>query len=116
MTAWNPCVESTFQAKAKPSAVSVRASTASTPAAASAESGVSGMPTAGARTRKTTPWSQARVAPPSTLPATIAARETGAASTPWRNPSWRSSITEMFEKMAAKRRTSATVPGKKYWK
>jgi hypothetical protein len=69
------------------------------------------MPDSGARARKTAPWSQARVAPPNTLPATMAAREIGATSTPCRKPTSRSSITEMVEKMAAKSSTSTIVPG-----
>jgi hypothetical protein len=114
MTAWKPWTESSTQAKAKPIAVIETASTARTAAAASPEATVRRMPASGASARKTIPCSQASVAPPNTLPATIENRETGATSTPWRNPSWRSSMREMVEKIAAKRMTSTMVPGKKY--
>ena len=58
------------------------------------------------------PWPTASSVAPSTLPSTIAMRETGATSTDCRNPSRRSSITEIVEKIAVKRRIIRGVPGR----
>ena len=57
---------------------------------------------------------RAMVEPPMILPRTIARRETGATSTPWRKPVDRSSMMEMVEKMAVKRMTMTSMPGMKY--
>ena len=59
-------------------------------------------------------WASAMVAPPRILPRTIASRETGATSMPWRKPVVRSSMMEMVEKMAVKRITMTMMPGRKY--
>ena len=117
MMAWNPWTESSFQAKAKPSAVSATARSASTPAASSADAARQldpgeRAPEPGRRPPAARPASR-RPAPCRPRQRT---RETGATSTPWRKPSWRSSITEMLEKMAAKSSTRTIVPGKKYWR
>jgi hypothetical protein len=50
-------------------------------------------------------------APPRTLPRTIAERETGATSTPWRKPCCRSWMMEIVEKIDANSRIWTRVPG-----
>ncbi|CAM4327309.1 hypothetical protein COSO111634_37625 [Corallococcus soli] len=50
---------------------------------------------------------------PSALPSTTASLEPGPASTAWRKPSLRSSMTVMVAKMALKSTTIVTTPGKK---
>ena len=68
------------------------------------------MPSSGASGSSTAPCANPIVVAPSTLPRTIAQRGVGEASTDSRNPSRRSSISEMFEKIEAKSTTSATTP------
>ena len=65
MIAWNPWVESIRHAITSPRLVRPKATRNITPAAARAETTVSEMPAAGARRSKRTPWSSAKVAPPS---------------------------------------------------
>ena len=59
------------------------------------------------------PCARARRVPPAIFPAATANGETGETTTACRNPSRRSSMTEIVEKIAAKRTTRTTVPGKK---
>ena len=68
-------------------------------------------PASGASASRIAACIEAMVTPPSVLPSTSDARETGAASTACRNPWWRSSITEIVEKIAVKSRVSTTTPG-----
>ena len=49
--------------------------------------------------------------PPRLLPSTSATRDTGAASTACRKPWWRSSMTEIVEKIAVNSSVSTTTPG-----
>ena len=53
----------------------------------------------------------AMATPPRLLPSTSATRGTGAASTACRKPWWRSSITEIVEKIAVNSIVSTTMPG-----
>ncbi len=55
----------------------------------------------------------ASVAPPSTLPSTMAERETGEASTVSRKPSLRSWMSDIMEKIAVKSTIITMEPGKK---
>src|SRR5262245_12812500 len=72
------------------------------------------IPTSGDSSSTSPPCITASVVTPRIFPSTKLSREAGATSTERRNPSRRSSITEMFEKMDVKRRIMSTVPGKKY--
>ena len=67
--------------------------------------------TIGASKTNRNPCREANVAPPRILPRTKPDRETGATRTESKNPSFRSSIIEMVEKMAVKRTTMTIVPG-----
>ncbi len=68
-------------------------------------------PASGASARKIAACIEAMVTPPSVLPSTSDARETGATSTACRKPWWRSSITEIVVKIDVKSRVSMTMPG-----
>src|SRR2546425_7662050 len=116
MMAWNPWIESSRQAKTNPRlfrAKEIRKKTASKRINCQK---LKGILTAGASKRRTAACNNAIVVPPSTLPKTRLSREMGATRTESRNPSARSSMTEMLEKIEEKRRTIITVPGKKYSK
>ena len=71
----------------------------------------SGNPASGASRSRIATWMLAMATPPRLLPSTSARRDTGAASTACRKPWWRSSITEMVEKIAVNSSVSTTTPG-----
>jgi hypothetical protein len=72
-----------------------------------------GMPTIGAKAKNKSPCNMARVTAPKILPRTKLLRGIGATSTAWRKPSFLSSMMEIVEKIAVKRKMSVNVPGKK---
>ena len=97
----------------KPSAVRENATRKMTTIVSNRLAGVKWIPRAGANTRKISPCKVARVAPPRTLPSTITVRLTGATRTDRKNPSLRSSITDIMVKMAVNRTIMRSAPGKK---
>src|SRR5437762_13794305 len=114
MMEWKPWIESSCQAKTNPRlfrAKEIRKNTASRKVNCQK---LKEILMTGARTRKTAACNEARVVPPSTLPKTRLSREMGATRTESRNPSPRSSMIEILEKIEEKRRIIITVPGKKY--
>src|ERR1035441_9832565 len=86
----------------KPSAVSEKATRKIASTVNPKLASVKCTPNAGAKTRKMSPCAVAKVAPPSTLPSTMTERLTGATRTESRNPSLRSSITDIMVQMAVK--------------
>jgi hypothetical protein len=68
-------------------------------------------PASGASRSRIVTCTVAIATPPRLLPSTSATRETGAASTAWRKPWWRSSMTEIVEKIAVNSSVSTTTPG-----
>ena len=88
--AWKAWVESMGQAMVKPSAVISKLMSRTTAAASMRPAKLGWTPASGEKQRKMSPWMAASVAPPSTLPSTMAERETGEAMTVSRKPSLRS--------------------------
>src|SRR6266404_7344565 len=116
MIAWNPWVESIRQASKNPRPVNAKDNRNITTTSQITETMLKEMPTNGASNRNINPCTSASVVPPRILPSTSANRPTGATSTACRNPSRRSSMIEMVEKIAVNSSTSTIVPPKKYSK
>jgi len=111
--AWKAWVESIGQAMVKPSAVISKLISRIMAAASAMPAAVGCTPARGEKSRKMSPWMAASVAPPSTLPSTMAEREAGEASTVSRKPSLRSWISDIMEKIAVKSTIMTIEPGKK---
>src|SRR5262245_5513969 len=75
---------------------------------------VNGTSTVKQSNKNTAACASAISAPPKILPNTIDQRGTGATSTACKNPSRRSSMTEIVAKMAVNKTIITSVPGKKY--
>ena len=70
-------------------------------------------PDKGSEGQEDRPWIAESVAPPRTLPSTMALRLTGATSTVSKNPSLRSSINDIMAKIEVNRTIIVSAPGKK---
>ena len=112
MMAWKPCVDSIRQAIENPSDVKPSDASSISPVTCISFQAVNSTGNVNASSKNSQPCMTASIAPPATLPSTIDQRGSGATSTDCRNPSRRSSISEMVEKMAVNSRINTNVPGK----
>ena len=109
--AWKPCVESIFHANRKPSDVKVNEIANNTATSSSRVTRDTEYPVSGRKARNTTACSHASVQEPSTLPSTIALRGAGDTIIDSRNPSRRSSISDIIENTAENITVNVRAPG-----